>query len=292
MPARQERRMCPRHQNPRDARSGHDGRCHGRPEPRQLLGALPAPTPSRNVNLPQPRPRSTRLALGWSAALLAGVIQLGASWNARAAEGLALVIVYDTSGSMREMVTTATGKKSPKYIIGNRALEQIIARIDHYATNSPVVRTVHAGLCIFDGREPRAAVPFGPFQSARMLDWIKNYPGPNSGTPLGSAIQAASRPLLASKLSQKHILVITDGQNTIGPDPIAIVPNVQKSAEKGGTPIYVHFVAFDIDAKVFSPLKKLGVTVVGAADETQLNQQLEFILEEKILLEKETPNKP
>jgi hypothetical protein len=46
------------------------------------------------------------------------------------------------------------------------------------------------------------------------------------------------------------------------------------------------------DAKVFSPLKKLGVTVVGAADETQLKQQLEFILEEKILLEKETPTKP
>jgi hypothetical protein len=34
------------------------------------------------------------------------------------------------------------------------------------------------------------------------------------------------------------------------------------------------------------------VTVVGAADEKQLNQQLEFILEEKILLEKEEPKKP
>jgi hypothetical protein len=76
----------------------------------QLLGALPAPTPSRNVNQPQPRRRSTRLALGWSAVLLGRGDSAGASWNARAAEGLALVIVYDTSGSMREMVTTATGK--------------------------------------------------------------------------------------------------------------------------------------------------------------------------------------
>ena len=47
------------------------------------------------------------------------------------------------------------------------------------------------------------------------------------------------------------------------------------------------FVAFDVNANVFAPLKKLGVTVVGAADEKQLKSQLEFILEEKILLEKE-----
>jgi len=31
--------------------------------------------------------------------------------------------------------------------------------------------------------------------------------------------------------------------------------------------------------------------VVGAVDEKQLGQQLEFILEEKILLEKESPKK-
>ena len=42
-----------------------------------------------------------------------------------------------------------------------------------------------------------------------------------------------------------------------------------------------------LDAKVFDPLKKLGATVVGAADEKQLNSQLEFILQRKILLEDE-----
>ena len=46
-----------------------------------------------------------------------------------------------------------------------------------------------------------------------------------------------------------------------------------------------------MDAKVFDPLKKLGATVVGAADEKQLNSQLEFILQKKILLEDEEPAK-
>jgi hypothetical protein len=39
-------------------------------------------------------------------------------------------------------------------------------------------------------------------------------------------------------------------------------------------------------------LKRQGVTVVGAADEQQLNSQLQFILQQKILLEDEEPSKP
>jgi hypothetical protein len=46
-------------------------------------------------------------------------------------------------------------------------------------------------------------------------------------------------------------------------------------------------VAFDVNAKVFDSVKKLGATVVGAADEKQLNSQLDFILQHKILLEEE-----
>jgi hypothetical protein len=50
-------------------------------------------------------------------------------------------------------------------------------------------------------------------------------------------------------------------------------------------------VAFDVAAKVFDPVKKLGATVVGASDEKQLNTQLEYILQRKILLEEEEPVK-
>jgi hypothetical protein len=53
------------------------------------------------------------------------------------------------------------------------------------------------------------------------------------------------------------------------------------------TSIAFHFVAFDVDAKVFDSIKKQGATVVSAADEMQLDNQLEFILQRKILLEEE-----
>ena len=56
---------------------------------------------------------------------------------------------------------------------------------------------------------------------------------------------------------------------------------------KNGAPVYFHFVAFDVDARVFAGVKKNGATLVSASDEKQLNDKLSFVLEEKILLEKE-----
>jgi Mg-chelatase subunit ChlD len=226
----------------------------------------------------------------WFLFVLAGLCGLAtnvAEGAPQPQEGVALALVYDTSGSMREAVTTAKGERAAKYIVGNRALEQIVRRIEQFATNQAVPRNVQAGLYIFQGTGSREAVPFGRFQASNFLNWLKTYRGPDSGTPLGTTLEAASRAVLASNLSQKHILVVTDGANTVGPDPASIVPQIQKAAAKKQSTLFVHFVAFDIDAKVFAPLKKMGVTVVGAADEAQLQQQLEFILEEKILLEKD-----
>ena len=206
-------------------------------------------------------------------------------------DGVALAIVYDTSGSMKEPVRTADGQRAAKWIIGNRSLEQIVSRVEHFATNSTPPKTIHAGLFVFKGTGAAEAVKFGPFKPQAMRDWVKSYRGPDSGTPLGTTIETASRALMNSKFTAKHILVVTDGINTAGPEPAVVVPKINKASESKGSPIFIHFVAFDIDAKVFAPLKKLGVTVVGAVDEKQLGQQLEFILEEKILLEKEPAKK-
>ena len=205
---------------------------------------------------------------------------------APAAEGVAVAIVLDTSGSMKATVPDGKGRRSPKYVIGNRALESLVAKIERFATNAPG-RVVHAGLFTFSGDGAREVVKFGKFDPNAFRAWVKNYPGAQSGTPLGRALETAQAALLKSDLPQKHILMITDGENTVGPKPEDLMPRLAKEAERKGAMVFTHFVAFDIAAALFNPVKKQGATVVAAADERQLNQQLDFVLEEKILLEKE-----
>jgi hypothetical protein len=222
---------------------------------------------------------------------IAALIAIPAQLFAAQEEGLALAIVYDTSGSMKEQVRDQNGKLSPKYVIANRALEAISKRIQTFATNTITGgrRTIHAGLFVFDGTDAKQAVKFGPYEASTFQRWAQRFSAPEGGTPLGSAITAAGQAVLNSGLPRKHVLVITDGINTVGPEPAAVMPRLSQLADQKQNRLSVHFVAFDVNAKVFDGVKKLGATVVGASDETQLNSQLEFILQKKILLEDEEP---
>jgi hypothetical protein len=204
-------------------------------------------------------------------------------------EGVALAIIYDNSGSMKHKVRDEKGKLSPKYVIASRALTAIVQQLQGFATNAStgVPRKIEAGLFVFNGSGARELVKFGPFNPKAVEEWTNNLPLPTTGTPLGNALTRAGQTVLNSKLARKHVLVITDGINTVGPDPAETMPKLKERAAQNQASLSVHFVAFDVDAKVFDPVKKLGATVVGAADEKQLNTQLEFILQRKILLEEE-----
>jgi hypothetical protein len=211
--------------------------------------------------------------------------------NAVEEDGVALAVVYDTSGSMNELVRDSSGKQSPKHVIAKRALQAVVKRLQGFVESAPAgaPRKMQAGLYVFSGSGAKELVKFGPLDVKDMDSWTRHLPLPSSGTPLGNALETASEAVLKSPLSRKHVLVITDGMNTVGPDPAKVLPELKRQAEEKHSNLSVHFVAFDVDARVFNSLKKQGVTVVGAANETQLNTQLGFILEKKILLEDEEP---
>jgi hypothetical protein len=227
------------------------------------------------------------------AVLFAVAIAALVSQRATAEEGVAVAIVYDTSGSMKDPVRDQTGKSSPKFVIANRALIAIAKQIQTFATNSAGggPRKIEAGVFVFDKNSAREAVNFGPFDESAIESFAKSFSNPTGNTPLGNALTVASRAVLKSPLNHKHILVITDGKNTAGPKPEEVLPKLKQQALQKGNPLSTHFVAFDVDAKEFAPVKKLDATVVAAADEKQLDAQLQFILQRKILLEEEEPPK-
>jgi hypothetical protein len=208
-------------------------------------------------------------------------------------EGVALAIIYDTSGSMRDPVRDEAGRLTPKYLIANKALARVADQIQAFVTNNAggAPRKIDAALFIFQGEHAREVMKLAPFDAASLKNWAAHFSNPNGSTPLGNALTAASRAVFASPLPRKHVLIITDGMNTVGSSPAEVLPHLKKRAEQQQTALSVHFIAFDVDAKLFDPVKKLGATVVAASNESQLNSQLQFILQRKILLEEEEPPK-
>lgn len=209
-------------------------------------------------------------------------------------EGVALVVLYDTSGSMRETVPDHDGREAPKYVIANRALGKILDRLEAYGKTAPegAPRRMDAGLIVFKEGNGYFAVPFSPFKAQSFRDWIVRYKGPDGNTPLGNSLSLAAQTLIRSPLTRKHVLVVTDGINTSGPNPAAVLPKLKAAAERANTAFQTHVIAFDVAAAVFNPLKKQGATVVSASDAAQLETQLTYIFEKKILLEDEEPPAP
>jgi von Willebrand factor type A domain len=208
--------------------------------------------------------------------------------RAEAPAGIGLSILYDTSGSMREPVKDLSGKSAAKYEIANRAFTDVVDRLVIFHKANPD-RTVSVGLFIFGEETAREVVPFGEFDPERLRAWIKGFSTPTGATPLGTSMRAAARPLLAANLKHRHLLVVTDGENNIGPDPATVVSLLRGEVAKRGLALGIHVIAFDVNAKIFDPLKKLDVTIASATNEKQLDAQISAILEQKILLEDEEP---
>ena len=234
-----------------------------------------------------------KMILSLAVLIALAVLGQGTTGNAAEEDGVALAIIYDTSGSMHDAVRDSNGKSAPKYVIANRALVAVAKQIQAFASSTagPAPRKVQVGLFVFSGDSAREAVKFGPFDEALLEQFARDFSTPSGNTPLGNSLTVATRKVLISPLSHKHVLIITDGMNTAGPTPAEVMPTLKRQAEQKQTTFAVHFVAFDVDAKVFDGVKKLGATVVGASDEKQLDTQLAYILQRKILLEEEEPVK-
>ena len=216
----------------------------------------------------------------WVCALLAAASGVIAGEN-----DLAVAIVYDTSGSMKDAVAGRGGVREPKYVIANRALAAIVDKLEK--VNAAGLRKVQCGLFTFRDKGGKETVKLGPLDAPALRNWLASFSKPDGGTPIGGAVNDATNALWKIRADSRHVLVITDGENTVGAKPDDVLPKLQDQCLKNGLVVYFHFLAFDVDAKVFGGIKQFGATLVGASDEAQLNQKLNFILEEKILLEKE-----
>ena len=201
-------------------------------------------------------------------------------------EGLAAAIVIDVSGSMDDDVRDESGRRQPKIEIARRAAGDLVNQFARYAEDHPE-EPVLLGLYEFSERsgEPdcRPVIAMARPDRARAEKALRSMRA-RGGTPIGNAMVTAKRELDATGLSRRHLLVVTDGENTDGFEPEAVAAAINRRPEAERPSLY--FVAFDIDARRFEQVRQAGTLVLGAADAKDLNATLDSLLRGQILIEK------
>jgi Mg-chelatase subunit ChlD len=193
------------------------------------------------------------------------------------APGTAVEILVDVSGSMAQ---PAPGSTSAKAVVARTALEQMLAATDAFARRRPDY-PIKVGIIAFNS-SPREVLPLGPYQVATASAALGRLPAPGLGTAIGDALLAARVALYRSGAVRKYILVVTDGENTVGTPPERVAREIWRLS--GGT-VAVSFVAFDTDPGAFAFLREVGGEVLPAGDSAGLQKALQQVYEGKILAE-------
>jgi hypothetical protein len=200
-------------------------------------------------------------------------------------EGIAAIILMDTSGSMREQVKDGDGRLQPKIAIARRAALNLVDQVDQYArehSDKPVVLGIYEFSDRDKGPSSRPVVELGPPDPVAARSAIMTMRA-EGDTPIGDAMIKAKRDIDATGLSKRHILVITDGENTKGYSPVDVTRVITGQSEKYRASIY--FIAFDVATSTFNPVRDSGGLVLGASNETDLKATLDYVLSGKILAE-------
>lgn len=212
--------------------------------------------------------------------------ELAPNTEVTAREGLAAAILIDVSGSMADAVKDESGRSEAKIVVARRAARDLIEQFARYAAehgDEPVL----LGLYEFSRRsgrpDARPIIRMGPPDRARAEAALARL-RPEGGTPIGSAMIAAKRELDRTGVTRRHLLVVTDGENTDGHAPHRVAAAINRRPEAERPSIY--FVAFDVDERRFSRVRDAGSLVLAAANARELNDTLDSLLRGSILIEK------
>jgi Mg-chelatase subunit ChlD len=196
-------------------------------------------------------------------------------------EGIAIVLLIDASGSMTDVVREPSGEEHSKINIAKRTAKRVLKNINEFRVKNP---DADIRLAIYQFNND-AVVPLIPIDSSTPTGAegaIDNVTA-EGNTPIGNAIAVAKQTINDSEMKSGNIIIISDGENTVGPEPeeamraMSLLPYEDRA--------HVYLVAFDMNASVFENVKKEGAMVSEAQNDTELQQTMDYILYKKILVE-------
>jgi Mg-chelatase subunit ChlD len=198
-----------------------------------------------------------------------------------------VVLLVDTSPSMGDAVDDGRGGQRRKFDIAREVLRGVIDYTDEWTKKHPD-RTLDFGVLAFSS-EVDEVLPPAKFDHGEAAESLQRLPFPGNGTAIGKALTSGFRALYKTGCVRKYIVCITDGENTVSPDPAFVAAQL---FEQTNGAVEIHFVAFDTSASHFAFLKDVNGHVVEATDGGQLEKQLSEIYEKRILAEAMPAERP
>jgi Mg-chelatase subunit ChlD len=202
-----------------------------------------------------------------------------APYQAEVEEGLgvAVAILVDTSGSMRER---APGDTRAKHVVALEAIEAMLDATDAFVARHPDF-PIKIGVYSFSS-SVHMLRPITPYNRDEIRGALAKLPAPGGGTAIGEAMREARPDLYRAGVFRKYLLVVTDGENTNGRAPDDVAREIWAKSQRG---VQVYFVAFDTSPEKFAFLKDVGGDVIAAGTGAELRTALDGIYQGKILAE-------
>lgn len=209
--------------------------------------------------------------------------------NSVDALGISIVIVMDTSGSMAER--PSSGGKA-KYLQASEALQTVAGYLADFSAHAGDME-LKAGLLTFSDKV-RTVLPLTRLDAAGLAALeaacAPEHFSPRGGTAIGLGLERSSEILAQSGTIFNSVILVTDGENTIAPEPDKVIEAIYANHNNKSTedmPIrtstqLVSIIGFDIDSPKFARLHELGARVTKAGSGDELEASLRSLLEADI----------
>jgi len=203
--------------------------------------------------------------------------------------GISVSLIVDVSGSMNESPRSGGNKKS---IQATDALLTIIEYIESISEKQKDLK-INVSVLKFGSYVnevyPLTTMTKEEFLKLKGLCTYKMF-APSDGTAIGKALEKGSEVLAQSGTILNSMILISDGENSVGISPEPVLQGIYADNNNKSTPDFVvntstqliSFIGFDVGSNVFDGIKQYGARVSSAGNQIELEESLKALLEADI----------
>ncbi|MBI4549998.1 MAG: VWA domain-containing protein [Candidatus Omnitrophica bacterium] len=197
-------------------------------------------------------------------------------------------IIFDGSRSMNDPIEGGT-----KLALAKQAMSTVAGQIQPGSRVGLRIfgTTSIQGNMLQSCEDSVLAMPIAPFRGDVMLEKVQGLQSFGM-TALGHSLELAGRDFTPSPDIKKTVILISDGEETCGKDPIAVMQNLKAQ----GIDIKIHAIGFDASEAARAQLKKLadvsGGSYTEASNVGELEKSLEEAAQKEMLLVPQKEAKP